>query len=63
MSHLLLMLLYALQVSLFFALLWRRSRKGQVRLFLQLFGIMMVGGLVLAWLMFPFPAGPPGPAP
>jgi hypothetical protein len=59
MSHLLLMIVYALLVSLFFATLWRRDRKKQVRLFLKIFLCMVVGGIVFAWLMFPFPSGPP----
>lgn len=63
LSHFGLMVLYALQVSLFFTVLWRRNRAGQIRLFLQLFLGMMGGGLLLAWLMFPFPSGPPGPSP
>jgi hypothetical protein len=63
LSHFLLMVLYALLVSLFFTLLWRRERKEQVKLFLQLFLGMVGGGLLAAWLMFPFPAGPPAPFP
>ena len=63
MSHFLLMVLYALILSLFFTALWRRDRKGQVRLFLQLFLGMVVGGLLIAWLMKPFPPGPPSPIP
>jgi cytochrome bd-type quinol oxidase subunit 2 len=63
MSHFFLMVLYSLVVSLFFTLLWRRERKEQVRLFLQLFLGMVGGGLLVAWLMFPFPQGPPAPLP
>ncbi|MEA2694681.1 MAG: hypothetical protein QOJ16_4068 [Acidobacteriota bacterium] len=63
MSHFLLMVLYALLVSLFFTALWRRERKEQVVLFLQLFLGMVVGGLAVAWLMYPFPSGPPAPIP
>ena len=63
MSHALLMVLYALLVSLFFATLWRRERKKQVRLFLQIFLTMVIGGIALAWLMFPLPSGPPTPFP
>ena len=63
MSHFLLMVLYALIVSLFFTLLWRRGRKEQIKLFLQIFLGMVVGGLVVAWLMYPFPSGPPAPIP
>lgn len=61
MSHFLLMVLYSLLVSVFFAVLWRRDRRGQVVLFLQLFLGMVLGGLALAWLMYPFPSGPPTP--
>lgn len=63
MSHFLLMVAYAFLVSCFFALLWRRTRRGQVILFLQLFLGMVAGGLVVAWLMYPFPPGPPAPIP
>ena len=63
LSHFLLMVLYALIVSLFFTLLWRRERKEQIKLFLQIFLGMVVGGLVVAWLMYPFPSGPPAPIP
>ncbi|HTG36744.1 MAG: hypothetical protein ABIS20_07670 [Thermoanaerobaculia bacterium] len=63
LSHFLLMVLYALIVSLFFTLLWRRERKEQIRLFLQIFLGMVGGGLLVAWLMYPFPSGPPAPIP
>lgn len=63
LSHFFLMVLYSLIVSLFFAALWRRHRKEQVRLFLELFLGMVGGGLLVAWLMYPFPPGPPAPIP
>ncbi|MCZ6508869.1 MAG: hypothetical protein O7A98_01820 [Acidobacteria bacterium] len=63
MSHFGLMALYALLLSVFFALLWKRARREQVRLFLQLFLGMMGGALILAWLMYMLPAGPPAPIP
>lgn len=63
MSHFLLMVLYSLLVSVFFAALWRRTLREQVVLFLQLFFGMVLGGLVVAWLMYPFPSGPPAPLP
>ncbi|HVT59884.1 MAG TPA: hypothetical protein VHR45_15970 [Thermoanaerobaculia bacterium] len=63
LSHFFLMVLYALLVSLFFTLLWRRDRRHQVTLFLQLFLGMVLGGLAAAWLMYPFPSGPPAPIP
>jgi uncharacterized membrane protein YfcA len=62
-DHFLLMLLYALLVSVFFALLWRRERHSRIKLFLQLFVGMVGGALLLAWLMYPFPGGPPAPIP
>ncbi|MEZ5331393.1 MAG: hypothetical protein R2991_04935 [Thermoanaerobaculia bacterium] len=62
-DHFLLMVLYAFLVSVFFALLWRRDRKAQAKLFLQIFLGMTLGALALAWLMFPFPGGPPAPIP
>jgi hypothetical protein len=63
MSHFLLMVVYALLLSVFFAALWRRHRREQVVLFLQLFLGMVGGGLLVAWLMYPFPSGPPAPFP
>ncbi len=62
-SHFLLMTIYALGVSLFFATMWRRERKDQIRLFWQLMLGMLGGGLLLAYLMLPFPPGPPAPIP
>jgi len=62
-SHFFLMVVYALVVSLFFTLLWRRERKAQLKLFLQLFLGMVGGGLLVAYLMYPFPPGPPAPIP
>ena len=63
MSHLVLMTTYAALVSVFFALLWRRGRKEQVRLFLQIFLGMMIGAILLGWLMYAFPTGPAAPIP
>ena len=63
LSPLFLMVVYALIVSLFFMLLWRRERKERIKLFLQLFLGMVGGGLLVAYLMYPFPPGPPAPIP
>jgi hypothetical protein len=54
---------YAALVGFFFALLWRRGRKEQIRLFLQIFLGMMIGAILLGWLMYPFPTGPAAPIP
>jgi uncharacterized membrane protein YfcA len=63
MSHFNLMVAYALLLSAFFALLWRRERKEQWKLFFQLFLGLVIGAIALAWLMYPFPADPPQPIP
>jgi len=63
MRHLELMLLYALMISVFFASLWREERKEQVKLFCEIFFSLVLGALALAWLMYPFPSGPPTPMP
>jgi hypothetical protein len=63
MSHFNLMVAYALLLAAFFALLWRRERRDQVKLFLQLFLGLVIGAIALAWLMYPFPSGPPQPFP
>lgn len=63
MSHFLLMMVYALLVSSFLALLWRTAPKSRLRLFLQLFLGLVGGGLALAWIMYFFPSGPPAPIP
>jgi len=61
LSHFGLMVLYAVLVSAFFSLLWRREPRARWRLFLQLFVGLVAGALALAWVMYPFPGGPPGP--
>lgn len=63
LSHFFLMVLFALIVSVFFAFLWRSERRERIKLFLQIFLGMVVGGLVVAWLMYFFPSGPPSPIP
>ena len=54
-SHLLHLLLYSTLVSVFFALLARRTGRERLRLGLLLWGGMVLGTMALAWLMFPFP--------
>lgn len=63
MSHFLLMVVYAAMISTFFALLWRRGRKRQIKLFLQMFLALVGIGVAIAWLMYFFPLGPPAPIP
>ena len=54
-DHFLIMATYALLVSAFFALLWREERRERLRLFGILIAALMLGGLAVAWLMYPFP--------
>lgn len=63
MSHFGLMTLYAVVLGVFFATLWRRERRDQRRLFLQVFGGLMGGAILLGWLMYLLPSGPPQPFP
>jgi hypothetical protein len=55
-DHFLIMTVYALLISLFFALLWRSGRGERAALFVKLFLALVVGALALAWLMYPFPS-------
>jgi hypothetical protein len=54
-DHFLILTLYAFLVSAFFALLWREDRKERWKLFGTLVGSLVLGGLAVAWLMYPFP--------
>lgn len=54
-SHVVLMAIYALLTGAFFALLWRVETRDRVRLFAIVFFGMLLGGLGIAWAMFPFP--------
>jgi hypothetical protein len=50
------MLLYAAIVATFFAILVRRERREQIRLLATLWLVMVGGGMLLAFLMAPFPS-------
>jgi hypothetical protein len=54
-DHFLIMCAFAFLVSAFFAVLWREEKRGRLRLFGILFGSLVLGGLAVAWLMYPFP--------
>ena len=54
-SHLLLLIVFALCVSIVFAALIRDEMDEQVRLGVKMFGGMIVTALILGWLMYPFP--------
>ena len=55
-DHFITMAVYAILVSAFFALLWREERRERLRLFGILIAALLLGGLAVAWLMYPFPA-------
>jgi cytochrome bd-type quinol oxidase subunit 2 len=55
-DHFIIMAVYAILVSAFFALLWREERRERLRLFGILIAALVLGGLAVAWLMYPFPA-------
>jgi hypothetical protein len=55
-DHFLIMTVYALLVSIFFAFLWRNERRERLLLFAKILGALIVGGLAVAWLMYPFPS-------
>jgi undecaprenyl pyrophosphate phosphatase UppP len=54
-SHLGLMILFALYVSVVFGTLMRDDSKEQLRFGAQLFGAFVVGGIVLGWILYFFP--------
>jgi hypothetical protein len=57
------MVLYAGLLGAFFAVLWRRERRAQVKLFLQIFLGLVGGAVALGWLMYLLPSGPAAPIP
>jgi hypothetical protein len=54
-SHLFMMALFAFFVSLVFAVLAKDTAREQGRLGGLMFGGFMLVGLVVSWLMYPFP--------
>lgn len=54
-SHLGLMIIFALFVSVVFATLMRERPVDQAWLGLRLFGGFVVAGIVIGWLLYPLP--------
>lgn len=49
------MFLYALATASFFTFLWKYDRAERVRFFVTVFLALFLGGIVLGWVMYPFP--------
>lgn len=54
-NHIVLMVIYAAVTALFFALLWKSERKERIIFIVKVFVALVIGGIALAWAMFPFP--------
>ena len=54
-SHIGLLVLFALLVSIVFATITRDTPREQLRFGLRLFGGFLGAALVLGWIMYPFP--------
>jgi undecaprenyl pyrophosphate phosphatase UppP len=54
-SHVGLMILFALFVSVVFATLMRDDPRQQLRFGAQLFGAFVIGGIALGWILYFFP--------
>jgi heme A synthase len=54
-SHLLLLTIFALFVSLVFAILTKDDAREQIRFGGMLFAGFLIAAVVLGWLMYPFP--------
>ncbi len=54
-THLGIMVLFALFVSVVFGVLMRDEPRDQVALGLRLFGVLVVGGVLAGWLLYPLP--------
>jgi len=56
-SHLLMMALFAFFVSLVFAVLAKDNAREQARLGGMMFAGFLAVGIIVSWLMYPFPLG------
>ena len=54
-NHIVLMFFYSVACGVFFALLWKTTRAERIRFFLRVFISLFIGGIALAWVMYPFP--------
>ncbi|HUJ12212.1 MAG TPA: hypothetical protein VL284_00350 [Thermoanaerobaculia bacterium] len=56
-NHIVLMFIYAVASGVYFSLLWKSSREERIKFFLLVFCCLFIGGIIVGWLMFPFPLG------
>ncbi|HUF18210.1 MAG TPA: hypothetical protein VMS12_09235 [Thermoanaerobaculia bacterium] len=49
------MFVYAVMTGLFFSFLWRVESRERIRMFLLVACSLFLGGVLIAWLMYPFP--------
>ena len=54
-THIALMFLYATFTALFFALLWKETKRDRIRTFLVIFSALFLGAIAVGWLMYPAP--------
>jgi cytochrome bd-type quinol oxidase subunit 2 len=54
-THVALMFVYAVVTALFFALLWRETKRERIRTFLVIFSALFFGAIAIGWLMYPAP--------
>ncbi|HEX6087753.1 MAG TPA: hypothetical protein VF266_24695 [Thermoanaerobaculia bacterium] len=54
-THIGLMFVYALATALFFALLWRETRRERLRSFLVIFFSLFLGAIAIGWVMYRLP--------
>jgi hypothetical protein len=54
-NHLVLMFIYAVATGVYFALLWKQTKRDRVIFFVKVFVGLFLGGIALAWVMYPFP--------
>lgn len=54
-SHFVLMVVFAVLVSVVFAVLLRDEPREQVQVGMRMFGGFVAAGLLLGWLMYPLP--------
>jgi hypothetical protein len=54
-NHLVLMFIYAVATAVYFALLWKNTREERIKFFFLVFCSLFLGGVALAWVMYPFP--------